>query len=209
MIFIYQEQKRRHLKFKRLRKQILEILTNWIVHYARSYRCSAIAIERPGFKGLSPAWRSKKSRRAFSLWFYRRIAEKLDYKAKKHGIRVLAVNPAHTSTHCHICGRKGRLNKLHFECQCGTYDRDYNASVNIGKRAIQVLKQAGRSKSRGQCPRDTPARNPFRQGLASFRCLLSVLPLTLITAYSSVVEVSTMKLKNLSRWTGLLNCGYG
>jgi len=81
------------------------------------------------------------------------------------------------------------------------------ASVNIGKRAIKIIKKikekAGKSKSRGYNLRDIPARNPFRQGLVSFTSLLSV------RAYSCLVEISTMPLNNLIKWIDLNDYGYG
>ena len=60
-------------------------------------------------------------------------------------------------------------------------------NVNIGKRTIKI---AGKSKSRGYNLRDIPARNPFRQGLASFTSLLSVLPLTRLRAYSCLINLN-------------------
>ncbi|RUM59237.1 MAG: hypothetical protein DSY60_00040, partial [Persephonella sp.] len=55
----------------------------------------------------------------------------------------------------------------------------------------------------------THFRNLFRQGLASFRSLLSVIPLTRLVAYSSLVEVSAIKLKKLIRWIDTHDNGYG
>jgi len=183
---LYQEQKRRQRKIKQLRKEILEIFTNWIIEYAISYGIKIIAMEKLGFKDI-PNWRSSKAIKRFTDWFYSKVKSKLEYKARIRGIRLLEVNPANTSRYCHKCGNKGKAERLIFKCKCGKYDRDYNASVNIGKRAIKIIKKikekiAGKSKSRGQSLRDTPARNPFRQGLASFTSLLSEIPLTRLVA---------------------------
>jgi len=207
---LYQEQKRRQKKIKQLRKEILEIFTNWTIEYAISYGIKVIAIEKLGFKDI-PNWRSSKAIKRFTDWFYSKVKSKLEYKAKIRGIRILEINPANTSRYCHRCESKGKVNKLIFKCECGEYDRDYNASVNIGKRAIKIIKsiKAGKSKSRRQSLRDSPARNPFRQGLASFTSLLSEIPLTRLVAYSSLVEVSAIKLKKLIKWADLHDYGYG
>lgn len=192
---LYQEQKRRQRKIKQLRKEVLEIFTDWLVEYARSYGIEVIAIERLNFKDI-PDWTSSKAMRRFTQWFYSRVKAKLEYKAKLRGIRLLEVNPAYTSRYCHRCGRKGKADRLSFRCECGTYDRDYNASVNIGKRAVGLINsiRTGKSKSLEQGSRDNPARVPFRQGLASWRSLLSVIRISKLKAYSNVVEVSAMRL---------------
>ncbi len=221
---LYQEQKRKQKKLKQIREEILEIFTNWIIEYAESYGIKAIAIEKLGFKSI-PNWRSSKAIKRFTEWFYSKIKEKLGYKAKIRGIKIIPVRPANTSQYCHKCGKKGKANKLTFKCECGEYDRDYNGSVNIGKRAIKIIKKikektgtfakqigqlkTGKSKSRGQSQRDNPARNPFRQGLASFRSLLSEIPLTRLVAYSSLVEVSVIKFEKLIKWINLHDYGYG
>jgi len=209
---LYQEQKRKQRKIKQIRKEVLEIFTKWIIEYARSYGIKIIAIEKLSFKNI-PSWRSIKAIKRFTDWFYSKVKEKLEYKARLKGIRIIEINPANTSRYCHRCGRKGKAEKLIFKCECGKYDRDYNASVNIGKRAIKIIKKikekAGKSKSQGQSLRDTPARNPFRQGLASFTSLLSITPLTRLVAYSGLVEVSAIKLKKLIRWIDLHDYRYG
>lgn len=209
---LYQEQKRKQKKLKQIRKDILEIFTNWVIEYAVSYGIKIIAIEKLSFKS-TPNWKSSKAIKRFTDWFYSRIKEKLEYKAKLRGIRILPVKSAYTSQYCHKCGNKGKADKLTFKCKCGIYDRDYNASVNVGKRAINLIKEikekTGKSKSREQSSKDIPARNPFRQGLASFRSLLSEIPLTRLVAYSGLVEISAIKLKKLIKWTDLHDYGYG
>jgi len=210
---LYQEQKGRQRKLKQIRKEILEIFTNWVIEYAESYGIKAIAIEKLGFKSI-PKWKRSKAIKRFTEWFYSKVRSKLEYKGKIRGIRIIEVNPANTSRYCHRCGRKGKTDKLTFKCECGKYDRDYNASVNIGKRAIKIIKKikekiAGKSKSREQGSKDTPAKNPFRQGLASFTSLLSVIPLTRLVAYSGLVEVSAIRLKKLIKWVDLRDYGYG
>lgn len=207
---LYQEQKRRQRKIKQIRKEILNIFTNWIIEYAINYNIKIIAIEKLSFKKI-PDWQSSKAIKRFTEWFYSKIKDKLQYKAKLKGIRIIEIQPSYTSQYCHKCNKKAKADKLTFKCECGKYDRDYNASVNIGKRAIKIINRikAGKSKSGEYSSKDIPARNLFRQGLASFTGLISVLPLTRLVAYSSLVEISAIKLKRLIKWIDTRNYGYG
>ncbi|GAB6072793.1 hypothetical protein JCM14244_11700 [Venenivibrio stagnispumantis] len=207
---LYKEQKRKQRKIKQIRKEILNIFTNWIIEYAKIYNIKIIAIEKLSFKKI-PDWQSSKAIKRFTEWFYGKIKDKLQYKAKLKGIRILEVPPLYTSQYCHKCNKKSKGDRLTFKCECGKYDRDYNASVNIGKRAIRIINRikAGKSKSGEYNSKDTPARNPSRQGLASFTGLISVLSLSRLVAYSSLVEISAIKLKRLIKWIDKRNYGYG
>ncbi|SMP13474.1 transposase, IS605 OrfB family, central region, partial [Venenivibrio stagnispumantis] len=207
---LYKEQKRKQRKIKQIRKEILNIFTNWIIEYAKIYNIKIIAIEKLSFKKI-PDWQSSKAIKRFTEWFYSKIKDKLQYKAKLKGIRILEIQPSYTSQYCHKCNKKAKADRLTIKCECGKYDRDYNASVNIGKRAIKIINRirAGKSKSGEYNSKDTPARNPSRQGLASFTGLISVLPLTILVAYSSLVEISAIKLKRLIKWIDTRNYGYG
>ncbi|SMP03889.1 transposase, IS605 OrfB family, central region, partial [Venenivibrio stagnispumantis] len=207
---LYQEQKRKQRKIKQIRKEILNIFTNWIIEYAKSYNIKIIAIEKLSFKKI-PDWQSSKAIKRFTEWFYSKIKDKLQYKAKLKGMRILEIQPSYTSQYCHKCNKKAKADRLTFKCECGKYDRDYNASVNIGKRAIRIINRirAGKSKSGEYISKDTPARNPSRQGLASFTGLISVLSLSRLVAYSSLVEISAIKLKRLIKWIDKRNYGYG
>lgn len=194
---LYQEQKLRWRKFKELRKQILESFTNLVILHAKAYNCDAIAIEDLKFKDL-PDWKNKRLRRLFSTWFYSRIEERLRHKAQREGLRVFSVNPFNTSQVCHECGSKSKANRLEFACgSCGKhFDRDYNASVNIG---LKALNQACKTKSKPYRGKDTPARFPSLQVLAryKFKALLTLLPLSKLIAYLRLVETSYLKLKHL------------
>jgi len=207
---LYQEQRRKKRKIKQIRKEILNIFTNWIIEYAINYNIKIIAIEKLSFKNI-PDWQSSKAIKRFTEWFYSKIKDKLQYKAKLKGIKILEIEPSYTSQYCHKCNKKVKTDKLTFKCECGKYDRDFNASINIGKRAIRIIKKikAGKSKSGEYNSKDTPARVLFRQGLASFTCLISVLPLTRLVAYSNLVEISAIKLKRLIKWIDTRNYGYG
>ncbi len=109
-----------------------------------------------------------------------------------------------TSQVCHECGRRGKAKGLHFRCErCKkTFDRDYNASVNIG---IRALRKVSRSKSDPYMGKDTPGRFPFRQGPAHLkgRALLSILPLSLLLSYLRLVETSYLKQNSILKYLQL------
>ncbi|MGC9201026.1 MAG: zinc ribbon domain-containing protein, partial [Candidatus Aenigmatarchaeota archaeon] len=115
------------------------------------------------FKDL-PNCKNKRLRRLFSTWFYSKFEDRLRHKAQREGIKVLSVNPFNTSQACHECGSKSKADRLEFKCEsCGKhFDRDYNASVNIG---LKALNQACKTKSKPYMGKDTPARFPSLQVL--------------------------------------------
>ncbi len=195
---LYHEQKLRWRKFKELRKQILETFINLVIAHAKAYNCDAIAIEDLKFKDL-PDWKNKRLRKLFSMWFYSKIKERLRHKAQREGLRVLLVNPFNTSQVCHECGSKSKANRLEFVCEsCGKhFDRDYNASVNIG---LKALNQVCKTKSKPYKGKDTPARFPSLQVLArcKFKFLSTLLPSKLIT-YLRLVETSYLNLKKFTQ----------
>ena len=112
---LFVEQKLKQRKIKQLRKQILEIFTNFVIAHAKVYDCQAIVIEDLSFKEV-PDWKDKKALRRFSQWFYSRFASRLEEKAKIYGLKVVKVNPAHTSRICHKCGKEGEAEGLVFKC---------------------------------------------------------------------------------------------
>ncbi|ADO45273.1 transposase, IS605 OrfB family [Hydrogenobacter thermophilus TK-6] len=195
---LYAEQRLRWRKFKELRKQVLEVFVNLVVEHARAYGCQAIAIEALKFSS-SPRWKNPKMRRYFETWFYSKFSERLAHKAQRRGIRVIEVPAFYTSQVCHVCGRRGRAKGLEFECECGSFDRDYNASVNIGIRALEWVSGSKSEPYRGE---DSPARFPFPQGTVHLkgRALLSILPPAQLLSYLKLVETSYLKLSSLSKY---------
>jgi transposase len=62
------------------------------------------------------------------------------YKAQAAGVRVVYVDPRHTSRTCSACGyrdKRNRAGQAHFRClQCGfTANADYNGALNIAHKA--------------------------------------------------------------------------
>lgn len=74
-------------------------------------------------------------------WSFRKLQSIIEYKAKLRGVRVVFVNPAHTSSLCPVCGGKlspngGRVLKCP---KCGfEADRDVVGSWNVRLRALKM-----------------------------------------------------------------------
>ncbi|TDC96559.1 RNA-guided endonuclease TnpB family protein [Actinomadura sp. 7K507] len=93
----------------------------------------------------------KPQRAAFHSWAFAQLASFIRYKARRAGIPVVLVDPAHTSQRCADCGHVSHLNRVSqalFVCQdCGVVAHaDRNASRNIAHRA-GVAWDAGRQSS--------------------------------------------------------------
>ncbi|MGM8838400.1 RNA-guided endonuclease InsQ/TnpB family protein [Thermus sp. 93170] len=84
--------------------------------------------------------RGKKERHLHNLWPYARFRSLLEYKAALKGVRVVAVDPRHTSQECPRCGhtaRENRRSQALFRCTaCGfQHNADWVAAANIALRA--------------------------------------------------------------------------
>ncbi|MCL6527273.1 MAG: transposase [Thermaceae bacterium] len=86
------------------------------------------------------AKRGSTERHLHHLWPYARFRFLLEYKAVLRGVRVVAVDPRHTSQECPRCGhtaRENRQSQALFRCQgCGfQHNADWVAAHNIALRA--------------------------------------------------------------------------
>ncbi len=84
--------------------------------------------------------RGREARHLHNLWPYARFRSLLEYKAALRGVRVVAVDPRHTSQTCPRCGhaeRGNRRSQALFRCQnCGfQHNADWVAATNIARRA--------------------------------------------------------------------------
>lgn len=73
-------------------------------------------------------------------WAFAQLRAFIEYKAKRAGVPVMAVDPCNTSRTCPSCGcvdKRNRPSQDRFLCiQCGTAGRaDYFAALEIGRRA--------------------------------------------------------------------------
>jgi len=156
--------KRSSRRIRRLWRKI-ERINNFIAHDTSAkivkiavQRQYAIALEKLNFqtnKGYNKEWSRK-----LSNWIRGKTIRYVEYKARLNGIPVIKVNPSHSSRICHICSGEGERFSSRFRCKvCGReYDADFNASVNISRRATSLL--AGLSNPARRGLRDEPTKLP-------------------------------------------------
>lgn len=77
--------------------------------------------------------KGKKFRSKIGKWNFSQLRKMIEYKAKREGIPVIAINPAYTSQMCNSCFYIGKRNGKIFKCEnCKTIsDADINAAKNI------------------------------------------------------------------------------
>ena len=88
------------------------------------------------------------------------IQNKLEYKTRLAGTRLILVNPAYTSQTCNRCGhvaKENRESQAVFQCvNCGNKDNaDINAAKNILSRAIHTTGMDDAEGVEGHASRET------------------------------------------------------
>jgi putative transposase len=120
---------------ERVANQRRDFLHKLSRYYVDSY--SFIAVEDLDCKEMMETAHNARSH-ADSSWAA--FLQMLGYKAERAGVRVVRVDPENTSQLCSSCGNyveKGLWERVHSCPVCGfEADRDYNASLNILKRAL-------------------------------------------------------------------------
>lgn len=87
----------------------------------------------------------KRQRAKHSGWAFHQLRAFIEYKAKKEGIPVVAVDPRNTSRTCFECGhchKRNRQSQESFVClHCGfSCHADFNAALNVRARAVLVTR---------------------------------------------------------------------
>jgi IS605 OrfB family transposase len=87
--------------------------------------------------------RGKRQRRVLHSWAFFQLRAFIAYKAQAAGVRIVLVNPAHTSQTCSRCGhceKANRRSQARFLCvSCGfSAHADANAACNIARRAAVI-----------------------------------------------------------------------
>lgn len=130
--------RKRRRKESRMAKQVNHTIAKRIVEKAKRH---SLGIALEDLKGIRERTTVKKSqRRQHSSWAFYDLRQKIEYKAKLAGVRVVAVDPRNTSRTCPVCGcvdKRNRPNQETFLCVgCGYFaPADSNAAVIIGRRA--------------------------------------------------------------------------
>jgi len=117
----------------------------WVVEIALLLKANVIFLERLN-RMISHVNDLKKDYRLkLYLMQYRRIQWWIEWQAKKHGLKVIKVSPAHSSTTCPKCKAKMKENGYRMlKCEkCGFEEhRDYVAVMNLYGRGSLTLSTA-------------------------------------------------------------------
>jgi IS605 OrfB family transposase len=126
-------------KEARFRRDVNHKIAKELVLKAKDTK-RGIALE--DLNGIRERTRFPKSQRnKIHGWAFYQLRIFIQYKAKLHGVEVVAVDPRNTSRECSGCGcvdKRNRRSQAEFVCvSCGLrINADYNAALNIRKRAL-------------------------------------------------------------------------
>lgn len=140
-------QKKKHLKVvktigdkeQRIMKDFDHQLSRKIVNDAIADNVFVIKLEnlKSIHKRISDAKKrmrkyARKHNRYLHSWTFYRLAQFIEYKAKRAGIKVVYVDPAYTSQTCPKCGRNNKADDRNYVCECGYHvHRDLLGAINI------------------------------------------------------------------------------
>ncbi|WP_276958357.1 zinc ribbon domain-containing protein, partial [Allomeiothermus silvanus] len=85
-------------------------------------------------KAASPIGEHLAARHLHNLWPYGKLRSLLEYKAALAGVRVVAVDPRHTSQECPRCGHTGRSNRRSqalFRCTACGFQHNEGVAVDV------------------------------------------------------------------------------
>ena len=144
------------LKFKRLRAKLQAKGTNsarkllkkisgrerrfkaWVNHNISKQivtNCNAGIIVMENIKGIRKVRKGKRFNFWLNGWSFYQLQNFITYKAVREGIKVIKVNPYHTSQICSKCGQIGSRSKGFFSCHCGySLNADLNGAINIASK---------------------------------------------------------------------------
>jgi len=110
--------------------------SKYIIEMAMKHNCGVIQIE--DLKYIS------KDNTFLKKWSYDDLQNKIIYKAKEKGIKIIKINPKYTSQRCSKCGyihkdnRKTQEKFLCLNCEFEA-NADYNAAKNISTQDIELI----------------------------------------------------------------------
>jgi len=122
----------------------------WVVEIALLLKANVIVLEKLNRMITHVNELRKNYRSKLYLMQYRRIQQWIEWQAKKHGLKVIKVNPAYSSTTCPKCGALMKESEYRtLRCtKCGFEDhRDYVAVLNLYGRGSLTLSTARQMKS--------------------------------------------------------------
>ena len=138
---------KRHLrklsgKVQRFRKDCDHVLSKRIVQSCSTG--TTLVIEDLTEIRETTEQRGRESRRRLHSWSFAQLRSFLNYKAEAAGMRVVAIDPRHTSQTCSKCGYQSRSNRKSqslFLCKECAYqlNADLNAAYNIRDKHLATL----------------------------------------------------------------------
>jgi len=92
--------------------------------------------------------KKRDNKRRLHSWSFAQLYAFIEYKAQARGIRVVKIDPRHTSQTCSKCGHQARNNRRSqslFLCRKCSYclNADLNAAINIREKYVTSLAQDG------------------------------------------------------------------
>jgi IS605 OrfB family transposase len=128
-------------KIKRFKDTKNHCWSRYIVDQAVKHKCGVIQME--DLSGIA------EDNTFLKTWTYYDLQQKIKYKAEEKGIKIVMIDPAHTSGRCSCCGHihrsiskeQWRPTQDQFICQsCGTkMNADHNAAKNIASKDIDKI----------------------------------------------------------------------
>ncbi|MEW2399602.1 transposase [Streptomyces sp. NPDC046862] len=165
--------KRRRKEARRTKDVNHKIAKHVVAEAERTGR--GIALEE--LTGIRERVRLRKPQRAtHSSWSFGQLGQFIAYKARRAGVPVVYVDPAHTSRTCAECGyidKANRVSQARFACRsCGFVDHaDRNGSRNIRARARELWRCGARSTASASPPEPRrPAGRKRRVTASDIRC---------------------------------------
>ena len=165
-------QKKKHLKVvktigdkeRRIMKDFDHQLSRKIVNDAIADNVFVIKLEnlKSIHKRISDAKKrmrkyARKHNRYLHSWTFYRLAQFVEYKAKRAGIKVVYVDPAYTSQTCPKCGRNNKADDRNYVCECGYHvHRDLLGAINICN-STEIVAKGKKGKKKTTAPKEETA----------------------------------------------------
>jgi putative transposase len=130
---------RKHEKVSNIRKTNLHRISKTLTVSHSMIGIEDLRVQQMTRKGKKQ--RKKSLNRSIMDASFGELRRQLEYKGRRYGCKVIAVDPAYTSQTCNCCGfvsRQNRKTQSSFECiGCGNRDHaDLNAAKNILQKAV-------------------------------------------------------------------------
>ncbi|MHA1728192.1 MAG: zinc ribbon domain-containing protein [Promethearchaeota archaeon] len=132
-------------KRKNIHLEIAKQIAVRFVALCKSYNVNYILLEDLSWSKHTPKWKVGRYLAQNQIhWFFSKIQTLIEIFARRSRIKVLYINPKHTSTRCSKCGYQKKANRdgKVFKCLCcgHTKDSDLNASRNFPQSPLSEIK---------------------------------------------------------------------